>query len=267
MGKGFESMLRYLIMLISISWAFIGFLEKNTVAQGANSCVDCHQRVEADRPLPPWYLDQFLHWYGSIHGRKGVTCEQCHGGDPALAEKKLAHQGVKSSKDPKSPIYYKRLPETCGSCHKGVAQQFIQSRHYKNLKDDRLAPTCTTCHGFEMDIGAVKPPQLMGRCNICHNPQRGVKPEVADLARQILEEIIQTERVIERAQMAAALAREEGIVPEEAEGMLTTARDRLKKSEELWHSFRLDAFRQELAEIQSLAGKAYISAKQKILKK
>ena len=237
------------------------------VASGANSCVECHQRAETVKALPAWYQDQFIHWYGSVHGRKGVTCEKCHGGDPTRADRILAHQGVKSSSDTGSPIYYKNLPETCGSCHKGVYQQFIQSRHYENLKGDRLAPTCTTCHGFQMDIGGVAPLQLAGRCTICHNPQQGVKPEVAELTRQILEGIGQTEHNIQKAQVAIDLAKEQGLKPKGAEELLRTARDRLKKTGVLWHSFRLGAFKQELTEIQRTAGEAYTVAKGAMLRK
>jgi hypothetical protein len=236
-------------------------------AWGANSCVDCHRRAETIKVLPAWYQDQFIHWYGSVHGRKGVTCEKCHAGDPARTDKKLAHQGVKPSRDSKSPIYYKNLPETCGSCHKGVYQQFVRSRHYENLRADRLAPTCTTCHGFEMDIGGVALSQLAGRCTICHNPLQGVKPEVAELTREIVEAIIQTEHAIQRALVAIELAREQGRESKDAEELVGTARDRLRKTGELWHRFGLDDFGRELIEIQRLSGQAYTAARDAMLTK
>jgi len=254
-------MARWLVGLIFIAGFIIGVPGKSAVAWGANSCVECHKEAAAGNGLQIWYQNQFIHWYGSVHGRKGVACEKCHGGDPAGTDKKQAHRGVKSSKDPQSPIYYKNLPETCGSCHKGVYQQFVQSRHYKNLKAERLAPTCTTCHGFEMDIGAVRPLQLVGRCTICHNPQRGVKPEVADLARQSLEDVTQVELGIQKAQTVIDLAREGGLEPKNAEEQLRIARSRLEKTPELWHTFQLDAFKKELMEIRELAGKAYANAK------
>lgn len=260
-------MIRWLAISIFIASIIIYVSGKGALALSANSCVECHKEVAAENTLQIWSQNQFIHWYGSVHGRKSVTCEKCHGGNPGHTNKKLAHQGVKSSKDPRSSIYYKNLPETCGSCHKGVYQQFIQSRHYKNLKAERLAPTCTTCHGFEMDIGAVRPLQLMGRCTICHNPQSGVKPDAADLARQSLEDVTHTEQSIQKAQTLIDLAREEGLEPKSAEELLRMARSRLEKTRELWHTFQLDAFKQELMEIQELAGKAYTSAKHVALEK
>lgn len=238
-----------------------------TAAWGGNSCIECHQRADTVSALPAWYQDQFVHWYGSVHGRKGVACDKCHGGEPSHADKEPAHRGVKSSRDPQSPIYYKNLPETCGKCHQAVYQQFVRSRHYENLKADRLAPTCTTCHGFQMDIGGVAPHQIVGRCTICHNPQQGVKPEVGNLARQTVEEIVQAEHAVQTAQTAVEFAREQGFEPKGAEELLRTARERLRKTAELWHNFRLAAFRQELREIQAVAGEASAAAKRGVLRK
>ncbi|MBI4714787.1 MAG: hypothetical protein HY760_02415, partial [Nitrospirae bacterium] len=236
-----------------------------TVAWSDNSCVTCHQRPETVKSLPTWSQDLFVHWYGSIHGSQGVTCDKCHGGDPAQAGKKPAHQGIKKPTDSRSPIYFKNLPETCGSCHSGVLQQFTQSRHYKNLKADRLAPTCTTCHGFRMDIGAVTPAQIMGRCTICHTEELGVKPEVVDLMRRIVEEIARTERLVQRSEAAVALARETAGDAKEAEALLKTAQDRLKKSREMWHQFQPEGFRRELEEIQTVAGEAYTAARRAMM--
>ncbi len=256
-------MIRPCIILIIV----IGSLGAGvTAAWSANSCVDCHKQAETLQTLPSWYQDQYLHWYGSIHGQKGVTCEKCHGGDSSQMDKKLAHQGVVPASDSKSPVYYTNVPETCGACHKKVYQQFVQSRHYKNLKSDRLAPTCTTCHGLQMDIGAVMPLQLAGRCPICHNPQKGVKPEVAELARKTLEEVTLTDRSIQKAQAAIELAREQGQKPADAEQRLKTARVRLKMTGAMWHSFRLNEFNRELKDIQGEVAKAFENAKRSLMK-
>jgi cytochrome c7-like protein len=228
--------------------------------------VECHQRRETINALPASYEDQFVHWYESVHGRKGITCEKCHGGEPSRSEKEQAHRGMKSSRDPQSLIYYKNLPETCGKCHQGVYQQFVRSRHYQNLKTDRLAPTCTTCHGFEMDIRGVAPNQIVGRCMICHNTQQRVKPEVSSLGRAAVEEIAQAEDAIRTAQMAVGAAREQGRAPTGPALLLDRAQDRLKKTGNLWHSFRLDAFKLELMEIQKMARKASSDAEAMLVK-
>lgn len=254
------------LLIVGIIAGIIGVWR--TTGWTRNACVECHGRPETMKAMPAWYQDAFIHWYGSVHGRKGVTCEKCHRGDPTQTDKAAAHQGVGNSTDLMSPLYYKNLPGTCGTCHRGIYQQFVGSRHYKSLKADRMAPSCTTCHGFRMDIGQVVPLQLAGRCALCHNrEERGVKPEVVDLARKALEEIGQAEHEIQKARVVIELARGEGREPKEAEELVKTAQGRLKKTGELWHSFRLDVFQRELTEIRAVAGKAYATAKTAILGK
>ena len=235
---------------------------------GANVCVVCHQSPETMRSLPHWYQDVFVHWYGSVHGKKGVTCEKCHGGDSTQSEKELAHKGVMPSGDPASRVYYEALPKTCGSCHKEVYQQFVQSRHYKNLEANRLAPTCTTCHGIRMDIGPVVPLLIASRCPLCHNSQQGgVKPEVASLAVKTLEKLAETKRTIQKAEVAIELVKEQRREPKAAEKLLKTAQDRLRGTGALWHRFRLDDFKRELIQIQGAADEAYSAATTVMLKK
>jgi hypothetical protein len=222
-------------------------------AFGANSCVDCHQLPETAAAFPAWRQDQFAHWYGSVHGRKGVTCEKCHGGNPARGSKWLAHWGVREAMDPRSPTHYKNVPETCGTCHVSVYQRFTGTPHYKNLKADRLAPTCTTCHGFEMDVASVAPLQIARNCAMCHNADQRAKPEVASAAQQAVEGVAAAEDAIRRAQVAVDLAKQRGAEPAQAEKLLSTARNRLQATGELWHSFRLSDFKQQLAGIEELA--------------
>ncbi len=111
-----------------------------------------------------------------------------------------------------------------------------------------------------MDINAVVPLQIAGRCALCHNARQGVKPEVADLTAKTLEGIAETEHAIRRAEAAIELAREQGRDPKGVERLLKTARDRLKNTGALWHSFRLSAFHQELSGIRAVAGEAYSAA-------
>ena len=218
-----------------------------------NSCVECHQLPETAAAFPAWRHDQFAHWYGSVHGRKGVTCDKCHGGNPARGSKWLAHWGVREAIDPRSPTHYKNVPETCGTCHVSVYRRFAATAHYKNLKADRLAPTCTTCHGFEMDVGAVAPLQMARNCAMCHNPDQGAKPEVASAAQHAVEGVTAAKDAIRRAQVAIDLAKQRGSEPAQAEKLLSTARERLQGTGELWHSFRLADFEQQLTEIEELA--------------
>jgi cytochrome c2 len=229
-------------------------------AIAADSCVECHQRAETTAAFPAWRKDQFAHWHESAHGRVGVTCDKCHRGNPNRSNKWLAHWGVKASLDPESPTHYKNVPETCGACHEAVYRQFANTLHFKNLKTDRLAPTCTTCHGFEMDVGSVSPSQIALKCTMCHNPEQGATPEVATMARHAVERIAATRDAIAAAQSAIAAARAQGRDPKEAEALLGEAEKRLKGTGALWHSFYLGGFEQRLDGAETLARDATAAA-------
>jgi len=105
----------------------------------------------------------------SIHG-KGLlksgltvtaTCTNCH----------TAHRVLPRS-DPQSTVNPKNLPATCGACHHGIQEQFIESVHSASVtKTDKELPVCNDCHsahqirrtdqtGFKLDI--------MNKCGRCH---------------------------------------------------------------------------------------------------
>ncbi|MFZ1915974.1 MAG: hypothetical protein WAU58_00245 [Terriglobales bacterium] len=105
----------------------------------------------------------------SIHG-KGLmksgltvtaTCTNCH----------TAHL-ILPRTDPDSTVNPKNVPATCGACHHGIQEQFIESVHSASItKTDKKLPVCSDCHsahqirrtdeaGFKLDI--------MGKCGQCH---------------------------------------------------------------------------------------------------
>ena len=113
--------------------------------------------------------DIIPHYTESIHG-KGLlksgltvtaTCNNCH----------TAHSVLPRS-DPASTVNPKNLPATCGTCHHGIQEQFVQSVHSALVtKTDKDLPVCSDCHsahsirrtdetGFKLDI--------MERCGRCH---------------------------------------------------------------------------------------------------
>jgi hypothetical protein len=141
------------LFLASIGWA------QTTVSR----CADCHfaNSGEAWR----WHIAE---WDRSAHGREGVGCEKCHGGDPTTFEPFLAHQGMLSSQNPASPIHFTNLPKTCGGCHPGPFVAFQSSKHSDILRQgNKDAPTCVTCHGL---VGAFlpSPKSLAAECARCH---------------------------------------------------------------------------------------------------
>ena len=109
------------------------------------------------------------HYRESIHG-KGLlksgltvtaTCTSCH----------TAHLVLPRS-DPESTVNPKNVPATCGACHHGIQEQFVESVHSAAMtRTDKPLPVCSDCHsahsirrtdetGFKLEI--------MDKCGRCH---------------------------------------------------------------------------------------------------
>ena len=105
----------------------------------------------------------------SIHG-KGLlksgltvtaTCTSCH----------TAHR-ILPQKNPNSTVNARNVPATCGACHNGIEEQFVNSVHSASVTHtDQPLPVCNDCHtahsirradedGFKLDI--------MAKCGRCH---------------------------------------------------------------------------------------------------
>ena len=121
--------------------------------------------------------DQYAKYLTSQHGKRFVTgdadvpvCTSCHD----------AH-GIRSKKDPASPVFPTNIPGTCATCHTDatimgrhglpVTQhwEYSQSVHGQALlfRGDRAAPHCASCHGSHE---AAKPGAIaVGNvCAQCH---------------------------------------------------------------------------------------------------
>jgi hypothetical protein len=153
--------------------------------RATSRCADCHFARQG-APWPAHLLD----WDLSAHGRAGVGCEKCHGGDAGTFEAFAAHQGVLHSNNPASPTHRQNLPKTCGSCHPGPYVAFQDSKHHELLRaGDERGPTCYTCHGA-VAARLLPPKSLAGTCNGCHGEGKAVpRPERAVQARLLLEDV------------------------------------------------------------------------------
>jgi hypothetical protein len=152
------------------------------------SCENCHseQRNFVQYKKIFWY---YRDWLNSPHHQNGLTCDDCHGGDPTASDMQEAHKGVLPVSDPRSRLFYKNQPETCGECHKKETKQFRESEHYKGLKDHLDAPTCSTCHAA-MNRKPYYQEMVENTCRICHyenNPDD--LPMVAGKATEILHRL------------------------------------------------------------------------------
>ncbi len=141
-------------------------------APGAEvSCLVCH---EVQR-------DEFA---SSAHGQAGLSCMDCHGGNPNIEDEK-AHATADFKK---APTNKREIAELCARCHSDVRRmnpyglptdqlaQYKTSKHGEQLfeHNDQKVAVCTDCHGVH-DIMKSKSPQsrtnplkIPETCGRCH---------------------------------------------------------------------------------------------------
>jgi predicted CXXCH cytochrome family protein len=150
------------------------------VAQKKDSCVECHKDMQGALGEPVELLK------GDIHQSRGLSCSDCHGGDPSQDDPGGAMSPQKGFIAKPNP---KDVPHFCGRCHSNAElmrkfnpaqrvdqeQEYSTSVHGKLLATgDQNVATCSSCHGFH-GVRAVKDPQstvfamnVAETCAKCH---------------------------------------------------------------------------------------------------
>ncbi|GAB4246632.1 MAG: hypothetical protein Kow00109_22720 [Acidobacteriota bacterium] len=137
-------------------------------------CGQCHKaggqaavRIRSDIPD---IVDSYVH---SVHGRGvleaglvvSATCADCH----------TAHHELPKT-DPRSSVHPRKLADTCGTCHKGIEEEFKTSIHWpgNGARDLERLPTCEDCHTSHQiqrtDVVGFRQ-MMIEQCGRCHEPE------------------------------------------------------------------------------------------------
>ncbi len=153
----------------------------------SNSCYDCHSKVN---PQQEQIASQ---WKSSVHGQNGVSCADCHGGDPRSDEMGVAMSAAAGfiGKPGRTTTV-----GVCGSCHSDPSRmrqyglqtdqyaQYMTSVHGQRLvsSGDTRVAICTDCHGVH-DIkkasdptAKVSPLNVPALCASCHADPKVMQP-------------------------------------------------------------------------------------------
>jgi predicted CXXCH cytochrome family protein len=156
---------------------FFALAMLSSVALADDQCLTCHQTI-GDSPSSLFKHD--------IHFKKGVSCADCHGGNPHLEDmdkamdRKAGFKGVPKGDD---------ISRTCAGCHSDAEHMkkygsTIPTNQFQNLLASvhgKLSITgkehivqCITCHGAH-GIVSVKDPRspvyplnIVKTCTQCH---------------------------------------------------------------------------------------------------
>ena len=150
-------------------------------AQQKNSCVECHINLPGEIGDPARSIKN------DIHLSRGLSCNDCHGGDPTKDDKVAAKNPAKG--------YLGRprttdIPAFCGKCHNDAnfmkrfnpalrvdqEKEYSTSVHGQLLKtgNEKVA-TCISCHGVHGirsvtdALSSVYPSNVAETCSKCHS--------------------------------------------------------------------------------------------------
>jgi hypothetical protein len=199
-----------------------------------DSCVECHGKdsfLVTNKKL----YDYFQRWRSSIHQQEGVTCVDCHGGDPKSSDKEKAHGGDLDAARPQSAVNFRNIPKTCGGCHEEVYQGFRESVHFEHLvskEQEDQGPTCVTCHG-SLNVEVLNVNTVEETCRKCHNEETENSPENANEARTLLNRFLSIHRYYRYITKRGD--------PVETKQFFERFDPQLRDLSVTWHTFDLDA--------------------------
>ncbi len=156
-----------------------------------DSCTQCHDDNKLKVRNKKLY-EYFQNWTGSAHETSGVSCSDCHGGNPEEKTKELAHEGILQQSDPESALNFRNIPKTCGMCHSEIKDHFMKSEHYRLLQKTGSGPNCVTCHS-SMSSRTYFKAIVVDACATCHNEKTKNHPEIVEQSRTIMKRLSHAE--------------------------------------------------------------------------
>jgi len=181
-------------------------------AAAATSCTACHG--DAD-----WFPEESLAILGAVaggaHGAVGLSCHDCHGGnpDPALADDLDAAMDPGYEANPYRGVPERgAIPELCGSCHSDPTYmrrydpdarvdqvaEYRTSHHGLALAEgDGNVATCIDCHGDPEVPGGhgilgpglpdspIHPTRVAETCRTCHSDPERMAGYTTDAGRPV----------------------------------------------------------------------------------
>ena len=228
-----------LMMILALTLA-------GAAAGAEQGCVTCHSDPSFLVRNKKLY-DYFQNWKLSLHSQEGVSCANCHGGNPKRADKKAAHaKGPMGAAARSSPINYRNIPRTCSRCHEQYYDHFRRSAHFRQLteaKNGEAAPNCVTCHG-SVNTTVLSVHTVAGACGRCHNQKTGNHPGIPGRAEAVLNTFLSIHRYYRYITLRGE--------PEDVRSFSRVVDPLIQEIKEDWHKSDLDRIEEQTKDLLRL---------------
>ncbi len=219
------------------------------------SCLVCHSAPDFLVTNKKLY-DYYQEWSRSIHKREEVTCSDCHGGNPDVADKAGAHGGELGGGEASSAVNFQNIPRTCGQCHDQIYDAYRESKHFEHLvenQEEQQGPNCVTCHG-SINVEVLNVETVSDSCARCHNEETEIQSEVPDRAERVLHGVVFVDRFYRYVAME-----ESATGSREFFNQVDRKIDRLSV---VWHTFDLDDLEEKTRTIFELLSEKHRKLRQ-----
>lgn len=204
------------IVLVLPLAATTAFAAEDTV------CIQCHEGLDGPLAAP------VAQWRTSVHAANGISCNNCHGGDPTdFAMAMSPERGFIGA-----PAYDK-VPDFCGRCHIGVKEDYLASAHGKALESG--GAQCVVCHeNHAVQLASIN---LINKesCSRCHDYERAAK---------VKEAISATESMLTKLETSVDSLHRLGIDTKQLKDTLFSTRNSFRR---LFHTVNIDEIKAQTA--------------------
>lgn len=207
---------------IIVSCLLILAVANSALAQEETVCIQCHAGQDGALAAP------VEEWRQSIHAANGISCHDCHGGDPTdFAMAMSPERGFIGAPD------YVGVPDFCGRCHVGVRQDYGDSAHGQAIEEG--GAQCVICHNNHAVMKAEISLLNENDCSRCHEYGR---------AGEIKDAIAETEQIIGNVELDIERLHRIGVSTDKMGNSLFDLRNRYRR---IFHSVNVDKVRSETA--------------------
>jgi hypothetical protein len=218
------------ILILAVTAGLLAVTPARSAAPAETVCIQCHGGQPGHLGAP------VKDWQGSVHQRNGISCHDCHGGDPTdYANAMSPERGFLGAPD------YEQVPEFCGRCHVGVLADYQESAHGRKVAAG--GAQCVICHGSHAVQEASLELINERDCARCHEYGRAaeIKTALAETDARFAAVGGQFERL-----------KKLGVNIERLNGTLFDLRNRFHR---VFHSVEVEKVRAETSGVQAeLAG-------------
>ncbi|MFQ5676121.1 MAG: multiheme c-type cytochrome, partial [bacterium] len=120
-----------------------------------NTCVSCHLEIGDELALPVEGMKE------DVHARQGLSCVDCHGGDPTAGQDGDPDASMDPAKGYIGAPVRSQIPQFCGRCH---SDPNYMRRFNPRVATDQLDRYKTSVHGQRLQQGDAK----VATCIDCH---------------------------------------------------------------------------------------------------